>query len=103
MVEYPWMRDELIKYVQRLSDPDYQQRTWAWVNPEMNPDIAYLGGTFDMIFDEIEDMGLFDEPENAIGTILENQTEVEALKPLLNTLESLIKKYGNLPRPRVSE
>jgi hypothetical protein len=90
-LKYPEMREELIDYLQSLSDREYQIR--IWVNKNF-PTPKYFD-SLTMTLQLLEDLGVFRDPEKLIGTIFKNQEEVTALARLSRALDFVFSLYGN--------
>jgi hypothetical protein len=92
MVKYPNMRDELIETLQDLSDVEYQRRTW--VNHEFPEGIQF--DCFDnSIHLLLGDMSLITNPERSLGSVVENEVELNAVRKVALAIDHMLKKLGN--------
>ena len=90
-LEFPEMRAELIAHLQSLADPEYQQM--GWVNHRFPPGIEY--DDFDNVIHFLyDDTVLSENAEADIGVILKNKEEADAVKFLINEIDSLFDIYG---------
>jgi hypothetical protein len=90
-LEYPNMRQELLGYLQALSDKSYQLA--IWVNGESGQNFSH--DTFDesvhFLFD---DTPLGDQPMLVIGSFLYNAEEVNSVVKVMTNIQSIFEKYG---------
>lgn len=90
MIKYPGFRRQLILEIKELSDLNLQKN--KWVNEKYaHPFWDDLNITIETIFDEGD---LEENPEEGIGLFLQNQAEVDALKPLVKALDVVLKQIG---------
>lgn len=91
MVKYPSMRQEIIDTLKILADVDYQRR--AWVHRQFPSGIQYddFDTAVHVLFD---DSHLADAPEKAIGWILEDEVEVQAIRPVIQAVDNILNQLG---------
>jgi hypothetical protein len=84
-------REVLLDQLRRLADLDYQYN--AWVKGKFPPGIEYddIAEVVHFFFD---DTGLADEPESAIGHLLVDENELQAVKRLVSKLDIVIDNYA---------
>jgi hypothetical protein len=90
-IEFPWLRFQLIENLKALSDPDYQRREWIKYAPEDNAEFDEMDYVVHFLYDDTE---LAENPHDAIGSILYNKNEAEALEKLSTSLDVIFAKYG---------
>ncbi|MFI6964948.1 hypothetical protein [Streptomyces sp. NPDC050149] len=78
----PWLRSELLEWLVRLSDQDWQEEYWAHGAP------ASAG--FDVALDFFDDSGVLAEPNGRVGYILVDEGEVILMNVLKSALDSSI-------------
>lgn len=84
------MRDELIEYLQGLSDKEYQIKYWVNLDcPEGVEDSFDLAVHF--LFD---DTSLSSNPEKTIGVFLKDEKEANSIKVLCDEINAILDKYG---------
>ena len=90
-IKYPWMREQLIGSIETLSDIDYQRK--AWVQHEFPEGVEWddLDLHFKFLFDGPD---IYDYLDESIGDILKNETELKAVKEMLNEMMNIFKEYG---------
>jgi len=89
-LKFPGMRNELIHYIQALSDPKYQRI--AWVEDS-------LGGIKHDEFDYAvhflyDDTNLAKNPDPDIGIILKDKKESDSIKQLVKEIDFIFERYG---------
>jgi hypothetical protein len=91
MVNLPWQRDNLIYYLEILSDKAKQQQ--RWVEHIYPPGVVYdhLDYCIHFLYD---DTALADDPEVTLGDILVNQDEANQVRSLIGTFEIVFDKLG---------
>lgn len=92
-VKYPGMRDELLGYLQSLSDLSYQKSCWVAHNcPEgiVHDELDYA---IHFLFDDTK---LSLDPDKCIGIFLRNHEEAEAIHLLCREIDEIFEKYGDL-------
>lgn len=90
-VKFPKMRLELLEILRGLSDLEYQERVWVLDQS----DNLKRHDNFDMAIHFLYDDTLLSrDPVAAIGIILRNMEEVEAITVLINAIDDLFDKYG---------
>jgi len=89
-LKYPSMRDELISYLEGLSDPSYQYKAWV---ERTSPELSYdeLNYTVHFLYDDTQ---LANDPDAWIGLVLKNKDEAQALKGVGNAIENVFEIYG---------
>src|SRR5215470_9815793 len=91
MVKYPSMRAEVIETLKYLSDIEYQRE--AWVNHNFPEGIEF--DCFDnSVHLLLEDLSLVKAPERALGTVLENQEELDAVRHVAVAIDNVLKVHG---------
>ncbi len=91
MIKFPEMRNELIEYLQDLSDLHYQRR--CWLNQDYPNGVEYdeLDYSVHFLFD---DMDLASDAIGYIDVILRNEQEAEVVIEVCRQLSDIFKKYG---------
>ena len=90
-MKYPNMRNELISYLEGLSDWEYQKKCWILnecPNKVENDELDYA---VHFLFDDTK---LSSNPESLIGIFLKNKIEAQAVKSVCEELDKIFKKYG---------
>jgi hypothetical protein len=91
MVQYPAMRDQLIFTIRTLADSYSQQKVWI---EGVIPHEGY-GDCFDQAIHFLfDDMTLDSDLEGAIGTLLLDEKEAEAVGKVINALHELLRVEG---------
>lgn len=96
-VRYPEMRVQVLSAVGALADRQYQQRVWI---DRIYPHDNYyddLDLNINILYD---DTTVLPDPETALGTILLDSVEVDALRSLAEQLDPIIDELGDLPDSR---
>lgn len=86
-MKYPHMHAELIEYVGKLADPEYQRRVWV---EKIHPPEEFFdefGWIVSFFFD---DTVLGRDVDAAIGVFLKDQEEADALKPLVAEFDKIL-------------
>jgi len=88
---HPRMRDELLDYLDGLSDLDYQQK--VWVRREAHPGVKHdeLDYAIHFLFD---DTGLARAPQASIGAFLFDEAEARAVQDVTRALDAVLDQYG---------
>jgi hypothetical protein len=90
-MKYPNMRQELISYLEGLSNKQYQLD--CWVNNTCPETIEH--DEFDyavhFLFDDTE---CARNPEKLVGVFLRNPEEARAVKVVCDNIDQLLNKYG---------
>lgn len=91
MVQYPSMRAELLETLRSLANREYQRK--AWVDHNYPPDVMY--DSFDeavhFLFD---DTILAENPNAAIGVILEDEKEARLIAAVCTAIEQVFEALG---------
>lgn len=91
MVKYPEMRRELVETIQTLADREYQHK--AWVKKEFPAPVKY--DCFDYAVHFLyDDATLANNVEKAIGQLLENENEADAIRQVIAALERVFARLG---------
>ncbi|SQI44175.1 Uncharacterised protein [Leminorella richardii] len=89
-LKYPDMREELINYLHRLGDKEYQYQAWVEDNRP--------GGGHDELDYAIhflyDDTDLANEPASLIGWILTGKDESDVIASVVKALDIIFDKYG---------
>jgi hypothetical protein len=80
-LEFPWVRDELILYLEELADP---AATAKWLNPDPKGPIIGIDQTFHFFFDDRE-FG-----PHSVGWTLFDLEEVAAISKVTVELDSIL-------------
>ncbi|KYC39213.1 hypothetical protein WA1_31190 [Scytonema hofmannii PCC 7110] len=91
MVQYPKMRGELLETLRSLASREYQQK--AWINHN------YPAGVLYDSFDEVvhflfDDTILAENPNAAIGVILENDKEARLIAAVCTAIKQVFEAHG---------
>lgn len=91
-LEYPTMREELVSYLEGLSNYDYQCRAWVC---RSESDMAYdeLNYTIHFLYDDTD---LATDPRSWIGVVLRGEEEVMAIFDVVKSIDGVFDKYGTL-------
>lgn len=89
-IRFPEMRNEIVRAVKALADPEYQ---WsAWIRRELPP------GEYDEFTHRIhilyDDTQVLEDPDAAIGVYLRSQSEANAMRKLAQAIDSLFNELG---------
>ncbi|MET9219967.1 MULTISPECIES: hypothetical protein [unclassified Streptomyces] len=90
-LQTPWIRAQLIDWLIRLSDRDWQEKNW------MSRDQNNSG--LDDVLDFFDDSGVLAEPRGRLGFVLIDEEEVAAMQALNSVLDRAI----SVPSSRDSE
>ncbi|GAB3511062.1 SCO4402 family protein [Amycolatopsis cihanbeyliensis] len=90
-VRFPGMRTVVVEAVEHLADAEYQQQ--VWVRKE-HPHEQMPYTTDDAVHALYDDTSVFEEPEHAVGNVLRNKEEAEALQPLKRALDTVFDELG---------
>ncbi|GAB3484593.1 SCO4402 family protein [Amycolatopsis cihanbeyliensis] len=90
VVRYPDMRANVVGAVRALADPEFQRRAWIRKGPPQ-PGFAF---DFTFYVNVLDDVRMREDPAATIGEILRNQKEVDVMKELASSLESLFHELG---------
>ena len=86
MIEFPWMRMNVLVNLQELSDASEQTR--RWIKHEKY-------GSFDEVIHCLFDDSSFErDPRRTIGALLFNEQEAELIKDTIDLIDELFDKYG---------
>jgi hypothetical protein len=91
MVKYPHMRKELIFSIRTLADPVYQRRVWVDLELPRTPFEDCFDMAIHIIFD---DLCLNTNLDQAIGPVLRNDTEAQAVQRLVEKIDILFDRMG---------
>lgn len=89
-LKYLGMREELISYLQGLSDRDYQYKAWVEGN-RPNGGHDELDYTIHFLYDDTE---LASDSASMIGWILLSSDEAHAISNVIKALDIIFNKYG---------
>lgn len=89
-LKFPSMREELISYLSRLSDLDYQYQAWV---ERSSPGLDYdeLNYTIHFLYD---DTGLAENASDWIGLVLRDEIEARSVENVVSALDLVFDKYG---------
>lgn len=89
-LKYPWLREELISYLDGLANEQYQYDAWV---AKKRPSGGYdeLDYTIHFFYDDTD---LACNPNSLIGEILIGAEEASAIGFLIKELDFLFEKYG---------
>jgi hypothetical protein len=91
MVQYPKMREELLETLRCLVDREYQHQ--AWLERNYPPGIEY--DSFDEAVHFLyDDTLLAENPDAAIGVIIENQKEARSIAAVCQAIDSVFEVLG---------
>ena len=84
------MREELISYLSRLSDLDYQYQAWV---ERSSPGLDYdeLNYTIHFLYD---DTGFAENASDWIGLVLRDEIEARSVENVVSALDLVFDKYG---------
>jgi len=82
VVQTPWVRDQLIYWLLRLSDRGWQEENWG--------SKKYGDPGLDEALDFFDDSGVLAEPRGRLGFVLIDEAEVVAMEALNSVLDSAI-------------
>lgn len=86
MIEFPWMRMNVLVNLQELSDASEQTR--RWIKQEKY-------GSFDEVIHCLFDDSRFEgDPRGTIGALLFNEKEADLIKDTIDLIDELFDKYG---------
>ncbi len=90
-MKYPWMRAELLGYLEGLSDPAYQKA--CWVEGKCPDGIRHdeLDYAIHFLYDDTE---IGSAPDRCIGVFLNNQEEAECIRRVCEAIDDLFNKHG---------
>ncbi|MGJ3238854.1 MAG: SCO4402 family protein [Anaerolineae bacterium] len=88
------LRNEVIYYVDILSNPEKQRDVWIELNYPEGVEEDCLDFAIHLFFD---DTSLAYKPEALIGDILVNQLEARLIKNLTDILGEIIDELGDVP------
>ncbi|MFD0023583.1 hypothetical protein [Streptomyces sp. NPDC058382] len=81
-LQTPWIRAQLIEWLVKLSDQDWQQGNWV----NVDSDSSGLDGALDFF----DDSGVLAEPGGRVGYVLVGDEEVALMKALNVALNSVL-------------
>ncbi|GHG18727.1 MULTISPECIES: SCO4402 family protein [Amycolatopsis] len=89
-IQFPDMRNEIVRAVKALAEPEYQ---WsAWVRRELPP------GHYDEFTHRIhvlyDDTQVLEDPERAVGVYLRSVEEANAMRKLASAIDALFEDMG---------
>ncbi len=90
-IEFPEMRAEVVRSVEALADPEYQQRVWIKREYPSTPYYDDLDMNIHTLFDDTEVLG---DAQGAVGTIL-HPDEVHSFTMLFEAFNPLIDDLGD--------
>lgn len=91
MVKYPKMREELLETLRTLADREYQHKVWLEI--DYPPGIEY--DSFDEVVHFLyDDTVLAENPNAAIGLIIENEKEVCLIQAVCSAIDELFEVLG---------
>ncbi|MEJ8639778.1 SCO4402 family protein [Streptomyces sp. MS2.AVA.5] len=80
-LEMPWLRSQLVEWLVKLADRSWQEANWAVVEPGYE--------SLDDMWDFFDDKGL-DRPEVSLGLLFKDQEEVNAMRELEASFQSVL-------------
>jgi hypothetical protein len=80
-LEFPWMREELMRHLEELADVERQKRTWHAGEASLSYIVHFL-------FDDTP------APDEALGYYLTSGDEVDAVGAVVGALDAVLRKYG---------
>lgn len=95
-VRYPALRGDVIDALEALADPEYQAR--VWLDGEFPGDGNYE--SLDMAVHALYDDAQLDGgAERAIGTVLRDEHEAQALDGVIEAMEAVFTELGGTELP----
>ena len=88
-LQFPDMRANLHGFSESLSDEAYQKRVWIERQPSATRD-----SFTDVVHFFYDDTTLAEHPDQWVGLILRNVSEVRAVKALVSAMDALFAKLG---------
>ena len=88
-VEFPSMRDDMIYYLERLQDEDFQRKAWVEKNFE-NGQTPFD----DIIHFFFDDTKLSQDPSDCIGAFLLNEEEADAIRAVTSNIDLMVEHHG---------
>lgn len=88
-IRFPDMRANLHGFSESLSDEAYQKRVWIDHQPS-----AVRDSFTDVVHFFYDDTTLAEHPDQWVGLVLRNASEVDAVKALASAMDSLFAKMG---------
>ena len=95
MVQYTQIRDDLIDILRYLSDDKYQRELWLERTRNYVVEEDFFHSIDEISHFIFDDMQLDCRAHDAIGTILENAQEAEAVRVVADSLNKCIDALGN--------
>ncbi|MCX4826000.1 hypothetical protein OG883_40710 [Streptomyces sp. NBC_01142] len=81
-LQTPWIRSQLIDWLVKLSDREWQEENWASQAPGASD--------LDEALDFFDDSGVLAEPTGRLGYVLVDDEEVSAMAALNSSLDSVL-------------
>lgn len=90
MVEYDHFRRVLTDILHYLADEEYQKALWVDKIRQFEWESDFYHTIDEIVHFIFDDMRLDERPEEAIGVLLKDESEVEAIKAVVDALDSCI-------------
>ncbi|MCA1368873.1 hypothetical protein I6F15_15905 [Bradyrhizobium sp. BRP14] len=90
LLEFPWMRAQLLDFLRGLADYQYQLENWQVVRPNVTR-YDELDYTVHFLYD---DTRLASDPESTIGAFLYDQNEVQGIRSIIAAIDQVFETYG---------
>lgn len=90
-IKYPSMREDLIRSLLELSDPEYQRNKWLPENSSNGFPESNLDYSVHFLFD---DTSLATFPEKCVGWFLKDVGEAKLVFEVTQALNNIFMKYG---------
>ena len=92
MVAHPNMREELLFYVNALSSPEHQRQIWVnRIFPDGQTEYPLFWDAVNFLFDWL---GLPDNSEDLIGSVLKSREELAVLIKLTKQIDEVLDDVG---------
>lgn len=91
-VRLPEMRAGVIRALEKLSDPQHQQRIWI---ERKYPTPGYFDD-FSLTLNTLDDAAVLDSPYEAVGYTLASNDEARAMEQLSRCIDEIISAVGKL-------
>jgi hypothetical protein len=91
MVKYPKMREELLETLRSLADREYQHK--VWLENDYPPGIEY-DSFDDAVHFLYDDTVLAENPDAAIGVIIENEKEARLMAAVCQAIDLVFEALG---------
>lgn len=90
-IKYPSMREDLLRSLLELSDPEYQRSNWLPENSLNRSPESNLDYSVHFLFD---DTSLATFPEKCVGWFLKDEGEAKLVFEVTQALNNIFMKYG---------